>query len=189
MVDNEHSSNEFIKDFQEHKSTPDEKSINSKNEEEFSEKLIDTMTNRLKFQHIYNGMVFIDNDKYYCLAEFKIICPDIESSYLNTQQDKNKYGILFNRVNFKCGWFYVDAKNQKLVGPFEFDVKKFTDNNERYINFYSSHETYEKSNIVEITNIDNNTENLIDNDDLPYWMKRDLLSNTIVMNLNDSSNS
>jgi hypothetical protein len=187
MVDSVHSSDEFMKDFQEHKFTSDDESINSKNK--FMEQIMDTMTNRLKFQHIYNGMIFLDNnDKYYCLAEFKIICPDIESPYLDGQKDKNKYETLFNKVNFKCGWFYVDSENQKLVGPFKFNVKKFLDSNERYINFYSSHKTYEKSNIVEITNIDNNTENLIDNDELPYWMKRDLISNTkiMVLDLSDS---
>lgn len=183
MTENENYSDELIETAQTNgqEELQELKSL-SGDEQDLMEIINDTIANHIQFQHIYNGMIsFEDRGRYYCLAEFKIKCHDIELPY--DKENKFKYEVVFHGVNFKCGWFYVDVENEKLVGPFEFDAKKYIENNKRYINFYPSYKTFENSEFIEITNVDNSPENLIDNDELPQWMKRDLLSHThIILN-------
>jgi hypothetical protein len=133
--------------------------------------------NRLKFKHIYNGMIsYPDEGKCYCLAEFKIESPKIH--YNNTGDSKHgtMLELLFKNSSHKCGWFYVDTNNEELIGPYEFDSKRFISSGERYIRFTENMPLdgeipYTHTQIV---NSDNNHEYLIDNDDLPKWMLRDL---------------
>jgi hypothetical protein len=137
--------------------------------------------NRLKFKHIYNGMIsYPDEGKYYCLAEFKIDSPKIHYNKPGDSKHDTMFELLFKNSSHKCGWFYVDTNNEELIGPYEFDSKRFISSGERYIRFTENMPLDGEIPYTQIMNSDNNHEYLIDNDDLPKWMLRKLMQSIAV---------
>jgi hypothetical protein len=130
----------------------------------------------LRIEHINNGMIQQSDIEIYGLAEFRASCPLLETLSLK-EGEYNK--IVFETVNFNCGWFYVDSVRDTLVGPLKFDATKYMETGDRMIKFRETREELkglsdELVPFVKIINIDDNPEYLIDQQDIPYWMMRDL---------------
>lgn len=112
----------------------------------------------LTFQHIYNGML-VRSDDFFGMIEFKIKAPKVRC-------EESEFEFIFKNSNSKYGWFIVDGC-KRLVGPFKFNGERFIRTGKRMVMIGDEY--------MEITNIDNDKDNIIPFQDNPEWMLRDLM--------------
>ena len=124
----------------------------------------------LTFRHTHNGMI-IEGENFYGMIEFKIDCPNLE-------YEDRTFRFLFDNTLWKSTWFHVDAENQRLIGPLKVDAEKYTKTQKRFVLFDNGN--VENGEWKEISDIDEDPENLIDSSDIPQWMMRDLWASTSV---------
>jgi len=122
--------------------------------------------------HIMNGLIMIKNGtKIYPMIEFKI-----------KQKDNSNVKILFERVNYHCGWFYLNLETEKhqLVGPFKLDLEKIKSesvvSDSRQSSLSESvriinDDLIPEINGLEITDVSDDESSLIPSSDYPEWIK------------------
>ena len=117
---------------------------------------LNTSEKEFYFEHIYNGMIFKNND-FFPMIEFKIVKtnPSITNIFN------------FADTNFKCGWFIIQPIDHKLLGPINLNIEQFkSDLKKRIIDDIN----YPDINGLEIEDISNDPKMLIPRNELPDWM-------------------
>jgi len=111
--------------------------------------------------HIMNGLIETKT-RIYPMIEFKI------------KDENNK--LSFERVNYHCGWFYLDLEKERptLIGPFKLNLDKIK-SGVRIID----DDLIPEINKLEISGISNDESSLIPSSDYPEWIKQILIENII----------
>jgi hypothetical protein len=112
------------------------------------------------FEHIYNGMIFKDNE-FFPMIEFKII---------KTNQGISN-NILFSDTNFKCAWFIIEPSEHKLLGPINLNINHIK-SEKRVIDDTN----YPDIDGLEIEDISDDPDMLIPRDQLPDWIYHCLIN-------------
>ncbi|VBB18927.1 hypothetical protein YASMINEVIRUS_1459, partial [Yasminevirus sp. GU-2018] len=123
-----------------------------------SSKTLEENDEFVKFTHIYNGIIFTENE-YHPMIEFKVTPVDEGNTSLNP---------VFSRVQFKCGWFIISTDEhsvQSLRGPVKIDLEKIKDG----VRLIADDE-FPEINGCEIECVSNEQESLIHVNDTPMWM-------------------
>lgn len=114
------------------------------------------MNNEFYFEHIYNGIIY-NKDKFYPMIEFEIKYKENNDHLENT--------FLFCNVNYKSGWFIIDANKMILSGPIILDKNKIMID-VRIVDDIKFNEI----NGCEIESISNDEKIMIKGQDIPEWM-------------------
>lgn len=144
--------------------------------DEIGETIDQIVKSGLKITHIYNGMVLLEDnvtpemqtEPFYGMAEFKIDAPKVMC-------EDATFKFQFVNSRHKCGWFRVDGGSKRLIGPYIFDGPGFMKTGVRKVLISGNDDGEDESAYHTIENIDNDPENLIQTDDIPPWMMRDVM--------------
>lgn len=106
--------------------------IDNPNTQETTEQPVQSQSEKFTFEHIYNGMVAIQEEHhqiYLPVVEFKIVhvSPNSPGSLLN-----EKPIPVFRTTSFHCQWFLVDSHAEKLT-PLIFDVDTYKQSKMRFV--------------------------------------------------------
>lgn len=124
------------------------------------------MSGHFELLHIYNGIVFTDRGP--CpMIEFKIIDTDKK---IDCEKDCI-YTTIFDRVNYRCGWFIVDAVESRLIGPVMLDLEQIKSG----VRKIKDDQFGSSINGLIIECIDN--KDIVPPDQIPAWMINSLIKN------------
>lgn len=140
----------------------------------------------VRFRHTRCGTIeFPERDEYFCIVEFTIEqCNKDGPPGISVFQSEGPPGIseflsegqpdlVFDVVQRKSGWFYIDIDSTRLIGPYE-------QNDETQEITFTFFDVYEST---QIKNIDDDPSCLITQEEIPVWMIHQLLKKTVVSDL------
>lgn len=156
----------------------DTKSNSNETEAEEIHNLESNIMDSISFSHVYNGIIFRE-DYYIPMIEFKIVNDNKNTSQHNMICDLVSKDVRFESVNYKCAWFAISCDKDginKLIGPIHLNLDLLQQNGSRVID----DERYSEMNSLTIEALSNNTDDLINTDDIPDWMMYHLTQSIIM---------